>query len=121
MPLTYDIDPRHGIVFSQWTGVVSYSDIVENARRLRSDPKFQDSFSELLDMSGFQGTDATFASLNGFADRADPFAANSRRAVVAPSKIAFGIARMYQTVHGDDSQFQLFENVEDARHWLGLD
>jgi hypothetical protein len=121
MPVEYSIDPGHGVVVCQWRGIVTTSEIIANAERLRNDPKFDEHYSELMDLTGFTGTNATSSSLDGIIQKADPFSSHSRHAVVAPGKPAFGIARMYQALREEGQNFAVFRNSEEARHWLGLD
>ena len=120
MPVEYSIDSVNGVVVCRWIGIVTISEIIGNAERLRVDPRFDRHYSELMDMSDFTGTSITSSSLDGVIQRADPFSAGSRHAVVAPGKPAFGIARMYQSLRGEDQNFAVFRNDDDARNWLGL-
>ena len=120
MPVEYSIDSGNGVVICRWIGRVTISEIIANAERLRVDPRFDLHYSELMDMSGFTGTNVTSSSLGGVIQKADPFSAGSRHAVIAPGKPAFGIARMYQSLRGEDQNFAVFRNDDDARNWLGL-
>ncbi len=51
----------------------------------------------------------------------NPWGRGSRRAAVAPSDLAFGLARMYEALtqleHGE---FQVFRTMNEAMEWLGL-
>jgi hypothetical protein len=121
MPVDYSIDSNRGVVFTRWCGMVKASEILSKAEQLRGDPAFEGNYSELMDLSGFAGTDVTSATLGGIIQRADPYSATSRHAVVAPSSAAFGIARMYQALQSDERMFVVFRNAADAWTWLGLD
>ena len=52
-----------------------------------------------------------------------PFAPEARRALVAATDVAFGLARMYgtyrETISAKD-QIRVFRNIRDAEQWLGL-
>jgi hypothetical protein len=49
MPVDYAIDPKLGVVFRWWRGLVTPLEIVDNAERLRSDPLFDERFSDLVE------------------------------------------------------------------------
>jgi hypothetical protein len=119
MPVDYAIDPKLGVVFRWWRGLVTPLEIVNNAERLRSDPLFDEHFSDLVDMSSLDGTSASSSSLNGIARKADPFSPSSLHAVVAPGKVAFGIARMYQTAW-EGAHCAIFRDRKEACAWLGV-
>ena len=50
-------------------------------------------------------------------------AAQARRAVVAPTDVLFGLARMYQSYVGEpaESQFRVFRTLAPALAWVGLE
>jgi hypothetical protein len=121
MPVEYAIDADQRVVVCRWRGKVTTAEIIANAERLRKDPQFDQHYAELMDMSAFTGTNATSSSLDGIVRRVDPFANDSRHAVIAPGKPAFGIARMYQALRGEDHNFAVFRNDDEARRWLGLE
>lgn len=119
MSVEYAIDPNKGLVFRWWRGLVTPLEIVDNAERLRNDPLFDEHYSELVDMSSLAGTSASSSSLSGIARKADPFSPGSLHAVVAPGTMAFGIARMYQTVW-EGANFAIFRSRDEACEWLGV-
>ena len=44
---------------------------------------------------------------------------DSRRAVVVPSEMGYGMARMYELMQdGESGQIRVFRNREDAENWL---
>jgi hypothetical protein len=51
----------------------------------------------------------------------NPWGRGSRRAAIAPSDLAFGLARMYEALaqleHGE---FQVFRTMNEGMGWLGL-
>jgi len=120
MAITHEVDREKRVVFTWYSGVVSFQDLLASAQQLRDNQEFDSSFSQLMDMTGFSGTSATFAELDGFAKFTDPFAPSAKRAVVAVNDVAVGISRMYKSLRGNDSPFLLFSEVNAARHWLGL-
>jgi hypothetical protein len=118
MPITYSIDPHHGVVTLTCSGQVTLEEIVAIATRLRSDPFFQARFSTLADLSAATGFAFDFAQLSGFVDRRlDPFAPGARRALVATRPGSYGIARMYQSM-STGLNVAIFPSREEAMTWL---
>ena len=61
-----------------------------------------------------------YTDLQTIAYEMDPFPSTSRRALVAPEGLMYGIARMYQMVQGDDNIY-VFQVRDEALTWLGLE
>ena len=120
MAISHVVDRQRRVVFTRYSGLVSFQDLLVSAQQLRDDREFDPSFSQLVDMTEFSGMSATFAELDGFAKFTDPFAVDAKRAIVAISDVAVGISRMYKTLRGNSGPFSLFSEVHAARQWLGL-
>ncbi|MEO8201142.1 MAG: hypothetical protein ABI679_11520 [Gemmatimonadota bacterium] len=120
MPGAYNIDPHRHLVLSRGWGVVTNDDFMVHARELTEDPRFQPTFSQLSDLR-----DAERLELDTFTVRRlaaiSPFGAGSRRALVVSSDLAFGMARMFQTLReGNGEELQVFRDIDAALDWLGL-
>ena len=51
----------------------------------------------------------------------DPFAAGSRRAIVATGNLVYGMSRMYMAYSdGQGAEMRVYRSLEAARQWLGL-
>src|SRR5205814_7753914 len=97
MPASYKIDRERRLVFSAASGVFSVADALSHHEKLSNDPDFDPSFSQIADFTKvtrfeLSADDIQLLAQNGF------FSANSRRALVASSEVAFGLARMYGTL-----------------------
>lgn len=120
MAITHQVDWERRVVFTRCTGVVSFQELLASTQQLRDNRDFHPDFAQLIDMTEFAGTSATFAELDGFAKFTDPFAHESKRAVVAVTDCAVGISRMYKTLRGNNGTFLLFSALPAALEWLGL-
>lgn len=119
MGVDYTIDRSARTVFLTVTGQIDLAEIADVGRRLRADPGFDPAFQELLDLEGMAPPDLHYPDLYLVAHEIDPFPSTSRRALVAPGALAFGLARMYQLIHGDDN-IHVFRSRPEAMQWLGL-
>ena len=115
------IDRSHSIVFTTLCGAVSFAQIERHAKRLVSNPNFEPTFSQIIDLRELSKSDVAFHQMNQFAKDCDPFSEASRRALLTSTDFAFGMARMYQGLRGDPDNCMFFRDMTSARRWLGLD
>lgn len=94
MPFEYTIFTSHRVVYARTTDCLSASDILTLVRQLRQDPAFNPDFDSIIDMTptkSFQSTGDEIAS----AASESAFSKSSRRAMVAPDPLGYGMARIY--------------------------
>ena len=118
MPTRYVIDVAERLVSTTFSGIVSLEDVVQHIASLRSDPKFEAGFSEIVDLSDALDVRLGYEDFKHLAEL-DPFSKISKRAFVIPSSnVVFGVTRMYQLLQNDDPRIQIFRDPESARQWL---
>lgn len=122
MPADLKIDVVRRLVLTRLWGVVTAADLTDGRRHMIAHPSFQPDFSQLVDLRDLISIEATSAEIQQLAAGA-PFTPESKRAFVAKSDLAFGMARMYESyresTHPGD-QIRIFRNMADAELWLGL-
>jgi hypothetical protein len=121
MPVRYVIIAARRLVVTACSGRVTVSEMLQNAKRLSTDADFDSTFSQLIDLHECSGTDATVEHLRYFAEDDDSFSPSARRAVFAPSPLGFGMARMYEALRGEATNFAVFRTINEACQWLGLE
>jgi hypothetical protein len=125
MSIDYRIDTLRGIVFTVCQGNITAEDLGDIAQRLRADPAFNPDYRLLLDLTEVTEISVSFEMLQRFASdqKGDPFSGRSRRAVVAPDNLTFGVSRMYEALreNRDHGEFRVFRAAPEARKWLGLE
>ena len=120
MPATYSIDTERKLVISRAWGVMTSADVREHRRALRSDPLFDRSYRELVDMSGIT-EDLVDLGAKQEMSQDQLFAPGVRRAWVAPDDYPFAMARMYATAAEKRGQaIGVFRSRKEAEEWLGL-
>jgi len=122
MPIIYTIDPHTRLVRTRVTGNLSLEDALSHSYTLKTDPLFRPEFSELIDLTGFTGTDMNVEAMKAFARglQGEVFSHHARRAVVAPADSAFDLSRKYQGLKESSENFQVFHSTDEAAQWLGL-
>jgi hypothetical protein len=122
MASTYEIDPAHQIVIVTMTGEITDEDLLEIHDCLRSDKTLQPDFALLIDLREAKGTKITSAGVRALASLPLVLAPESRRAVVVPSGLGFGMARMYGLWRGEEAGgLRAFRDFDEARDWLASD
>lgn len=121
MPASYTIDTDRRLVVSRIWGAPAEDEIFDHGQRLRNDPQFRPDFRQLVDMSDL--TEIRVGSgLIREASRNQFFSPGVRRAVVANSEAAFGMARMYAIASENAGQtIEVFRDMDAAEAWLNLD
>jgi len=121
MPEGHQIDVSRRIVVSRAWGELSTADFLAHYQSVATDPSFDPTFAQLVDLR-----DVTAFALDTGTIRAKAvnslFQPGVRRAIVAPSDIAFGLARMFSTYAESASQtVAVFRAIDEAERWLGIE
>ena len=120
MAASYRIDRELRTVFSQATGLLTDKDLSLHQADLLADPSFDASFDQLWDLRAITDTTVTQRALRQLASSRS-YTPESRRAIVAPHDLSFGLSRMFQLLHDSaPEEICVFRNLDEARNWLGL-
>ncbi|MEP6730844.1 MAG: hypothetical protein ABJE10_09405 [bacterium] len=118
MPESFDIDPTRELVICRVWGTLSNEDVREHYRRLAADPHFDPAYRQLADLREVTEFSVDSNTLEEIA-RAQIFARGTRRAFIAPSGIAFGLARMFSAHAAVAGQvMEVFLDARAAEDWL---
>ena len=120
MPASYTIDIERKAIFSTATGTLTDADLRDHQRHVLRDPDFDPGLRQLWDLREVSATEVSTETLRDLA-ASTSYAPETKRAVVAPRDVIYGLARMFQTLHehaGED--FRVFRSADEAREWLGL-
>ena len=122
MPVRSVIYREHRLVVTIEEGRVTFEDMLANQDRLLNDPDFDPNFNQLSDATLATDTDLSEHNVRMLYQRR-VFSASSRRAVVAPTDFAFGMARMLQAyleLSGTAHPVKIFRDRASALRWLGV-
>ncbi|HVH86375.1 MAG TPA: hypothetical protein VM912_06600 [Terriglobales bacterium] len=121
MAFRYNVDPESHTVLVEFSGRSSMDESIALRKMLVSDPRFRDTYNELVDLRRLSASESDFSDFRTRGASMDPFSKYSRRAVAAPSDFAYGMARMYATVRAPEATFAVFRSLREACDWLRLD
>lgn len=114
---TYSVDPAARVVFTNISAPLTIRDLIALSDALRKDRSFDPTFDELLEVCPGSAVGFRYADVQE-ATKIDPFSKLSRRAILVHSDVDYGVARMYEVLHG--GHIQVFRSAEKAREFLGL-
>ena len=124
MPIDYEWDEKAGLISTRLWGEVTDADIDAHTRKLFQDSRLAPPLLEIIDTRDVGKMNITARSLKKMADAAGVFKekfSGQRSAIVAPTDVMFGMARMYEMLSesaGSPIQICAFRTFEDARAWL---
>ena len=120
MPASYEIDPQRRLVTSRIWGAVTDTEIFDHNQKLRTDPRFDPSYQQLVDMTGITEIGVSTSTINE-TSLDQFFEPGTRRAFVATDDAVFGMARMFALrAEGLGQTIQVFREEGRAREWLGI-
>jgi hypothetical protein len=94
-------------------GLLRLGDELEKA------PERELNFSLLIDLRKASGQNVTSAGTRSAAARPLVLAPSARRAVVVPSELGFGMARMYEMLReGTGGATRVFRDYDEADRWV---
>ena len=119
MKVERTIDSAARIVVLEVSGHLGDAELLALADQLEKDPEVSADFSLLIDLRQADGRDVTSAGVQALASRALVLSRSSRRAVVVPSDLGFGMARMYEMLsERRGGAARVFRGHSEAMRWL---
>ena len=124
MPISYRIDVERNLVLTTGSGTLTDNDIIQFKARLLQDPDFKPGMKELSDIRGIDQLDITPSGVQAMVQqdaRHSAEVASHKLALVVSKEVAYGMARMYQTLTQSNIEtVGVFRDIDEARAWLQL-
>ena len=127
MSVEYTYDEKNRVMYTRFFGEVTAKDLRDQGEAVASDPRIGPGTRELVDLSNIENITGEASGLEQNIridmQHSDKLA-GLRTAIIAPTDLLFGFARMYQSlaeVKDAPSTVEVFRTEEEARKWLGLD
>jgi len=119
MPAHYKIDKERRLVMTTVFGVATMADGLTHQEKLRKDPDFDPSFSQLMDYTHVVRFEITAEDVRTLAQQ-PIFSPHSRRAMLVSGDLAFGLARMFEALRESfgEQGIRVFRNLDDALDWV---
>jgi len=125
MPITYHFMPDQKLVITVHVGTIPDDEFMNSYISLYKDARFDREFNQLVDLRQTDSSARDPETLQSFATFVQEQFRNStatpKVAVIAPSDLSFGLARMYEAFSNIIPwDFVVFRSVDAALAWLGL-
>jgi hypothetical protein len=117
MTVDHHIDDEHRIVILTLTGALTDADLLGLREVIEKIPGMTSDMSLLFDLRFASGLKITTEGVRRMATGPLAFPPGVRRAVVVPSLLGFGLARMYEALRGEGAP-RVFKDYDDAYQWL---
>ena len=122
MPYSYEIDHGRRLVVFTGIGPLTDAEVLAQSETLSADPEFHPEYSELNNLMEANVRPLSTDMIRGLAARLPLFSRKSRRALVVPTSLGFGMGRMFeQLLGGEAGEIRVFYSLEEAEEWLGLE
>lgn len=119
MEVDIQVDKHEGLVRVRIWGSLSDSDLLLGNELLADTAGFHSGLNQLVDITGVTVSSVTSKGLTLFTAAAPMFNPSSRRAIVVPSDLGFGLARMVELRRGGDAgNMAVFRDIAEAELWL---
>lgn len=125
MSCTFHIDERRGLAVLEAHGRADVAELSTAAATMVGDPAFVPGMAQLVDLSAVAASDGSWRGLAALAERGAELAPKlegGRLAIVAPSDLAYGLARMYEVAAEPlPLEARAFRSRSDALVWLSVE
>ena len=121
MAYEYTVYPESSFVSVRFNGFVDEAVMDAFVRETLNDEVFLACTKELMDWREVDDVDLSAAYLRSLAKRIEPVKFD-HLALVMPSNLPYGLARMYQAYRADgaDDNARVFRDAAAAYEWLGV-
>ncbi|MEH6471167.1 MAG: hypothetical protein V7752_07950 [Halopseudomonas sp.] len=127
MPAIHSIDNHAKIILTIWEGEAVDADLIDAIenyqQQVQNDPDYL-GYNEVVDFSDvtkIKLTSAGIKNISRIAAKSDRSETQTRLAFIVSSKLAFGLARMYETYRSfgqKNKEVRVFRNKDDAYEWV---
>lgn len=116
-----DTDTRRRV--ATFTGRIGDRELFDAYASLVNEPAYDPSLDDLIDLRAVTHMGVTGAGLHrliAMYDQRDSDGFRTRAAIVAPTDVLYGVARMFQALRGDETpeEIEVFRSMDDAMRWL---
>ena len=119
MQVSRQVDTANRIVILNVSGELEDSDLLSLAIGIEDDPEVKPDFSLLVDARRADARSVTSAGVRALASRRFALSPGSRRGIVVPNELGFGMARMYEALRDTwGGAIRVFRDYEEAQRWV---
>ena len=117
--IEFHIDKDRRLVVVKFGRRTTMEDIANYAQHLVSDPDFQPTFSEIIDLREVEYLNLEANDFLKLADKIDPFSMEAKRAFVVRTSVQSHAARMHKILR-NNRNIEIFRSFEEGERWVLL-
>lgn len=125
MPIDFEHDAERKLLTIRMHGDLSDEDLIGYANHAVVDEQIEAATNDFIDLSAVVTISASSEALrrvNAILVEGGRTRNEGKMAILAPTDLAFGMARMFQSYHDAGAiEVQVFRTAHEARAWLALD
>lgn len=119
MEVERKVEAASRVVILTVRGVLGDAELLRLTDALGKESGVERDFSILIDLRQADGKTVSGAGVRAIAAKPLVLSTASRRAIVVPSDLGFGMARMYELLReGKSGPTQVFRDYDEARRWV---
>jgi hypothetical protein len=119
MQVERTIDPATRVVVLTVSGDIGDAELLRLGDELAETPELESDFALLIDLRQARGEKVTTAAVYRLVERPLVLSAESRRGVVVPTNLGFGMARMYEMLRKNrGGSPRVFRDYDEALRWV---
>jgi len=119
MRVSREVDGTNRVVTLGVSGELDDDGLLALAAELQKDPEVTPDFALLIDLRKANGLAVTGHGVRALVAQPLVLSRASRRAVVVPSDLGFGMARMYEMLREDrGGGTRAFRDFDEAQRWV---
>ena len=121
MPVNILVDRKRKLVVTTYSGEVADSDVVRQISEIARHAPYDSEYRAITDFSDVTQFNISTEQIKAVADSKSPLE-SAKRVMVAPSDVAYGTSRMFQTLSSRTRpNITVVRSLADAYAALGMD
>lgn len=119
MTLRYTVYREQQIIITNASGRLTLDNMKKHMQTVQKHPDIEPDFNHIFDLREAVKIDITTGDVKQLAEFSF-FNEQSKRAIVAPTDLFYGMSRMYEVFKNESSvNIKVFRNYEEAKEWVG--
>lgn len=120
MAVRVEVDSEQRLARRIYFGVVTGEELLSSVHAYGLNSEFDPTFDEVMDFREVKNLDVMVEDIHRCAHIPVPFAPTSKRIILAPQSLIYGLARMYQIIGAEvHPNVYVVRSVEEATRILG--
>ena len=118
MPASYHISPMIACIIVRLEGSISDRDLIEEQRRMFSDPLFKGHYSRLVDATDVTEFAVSAETVMAVATAAVERGLRNAALISNDTDLVYALMRLYEAYASPPAKVAVYDNMQEGLHWL---